>query len=174
MTLPQTLRAVAVAPSNVSKRTRSGLRRTLVEEMLGIHVFRYVRPDLEDFKAAIRNRPKGMRQCDVRDHWIAKKPYPPDKLVAKDRWKRFGFPRSYNPDILEAMLALCEVGAPYDPAMEEALELIERKRGPDGRWKMEDSLNGKMQAAVERKGAASKWVTFRALRVLQSYDRLTI
>lgn len=172
MTLPQTLRAIAATPAAVPNSTRSRVRQTLVGELLGIRVYRYARPDHPEYRAAVRRRPKGMPATDVRDRWMAQHRYSLDQLAPKERWKRFGFPRSYNPDLLEAMLALAELEVPYDPAMEEALEHIERKRGRDGRWKMDDSLNGQMQASVERKGAASKWITLRALTVLQHFGRI--
>jgi hypothetical protein len=69
------------------------------------------------------------------------------------------------------MLALAEAGATYDPVMDEALDHIESKRRADGRWKMETSLNGKMLADVEKKGAPSKWITLQALTVLQHFGR---
>ena len=42
----------------------------------------------------------------------------------------------------------------------------------DGRWKMETSLNGRMLADVETKGAPSKRITLQALTVLQQFGRL--
>lgn len=97
-----------------------------------------------------------------------------DEWLPKPGWLRFGFPGSYNPDLLEAMLALVEHGAAPDPAFDEALDVIESKRGRDGRWRMERSLNGKMWADVERKGAPSKWITLRALAVLRHFGRISV
>ena len=51
---------------------------------------------------------------------------------------------------------------------------IEKKRGKDGRWKLDDSLNGKMLADVERKGEPSKWITLRAMIVLKHFGRLAV
>jgi hypothetical protein len=42
------------------------------------------------------------------------------------------------------------------------------KQGAQGRWKLENSLQGKMWADIEQKGKPSKWVTLRALRVLKN------
>jgi hypothetical protein len=36
-------------------------------------------------------------------------------------------------------------------------------------WLLENTMNGKMWVDVEAKGKPSKWVTFRALRVLQHF-----
>lgn len=84
---------------------------------------------------------------------------------AKPGWNHFGFPRMYQTDVLETMLVLRSLGVD-DARMAEALALIQAKRGPDGRWSMEDSFNGKFQVDVERQGQASKWLTLHALWVL--------
>jgi hypothetical protein len=89
----------------------------------------------------------------------------------KDSWTQFGFPLHYNPDILEALLALKAIGMAYRPEMEKALKIIEGKMLPDGRWKMARSLNGKMIVDIEVKGKPSKWVTERALEALQHFRK---
>ena len=38
------------------------------------------------------------------------------------------------------------------------------------RWTMRNSFNGKMRANVEAKGKPSKWLTLRALQVLEWAD----
>jgi len=173
MTLPQTLRCVAVAPSGVPKQKLKDLREVLVKELLSVRVYQYVRADAKLYRVAVKKRPKGVKEREVRDAWLAKHKVRPSELVAKPGWLRFGFPNSYNPDLLEAMLALADVGAGHDRRMNDALDHIEAKRRPDGTWKMEESLNGKMLANVERKGRASKWITLRALTVLQHFGRLS-
>lgn len=75
---------------------------------------------------------------------------------------------------MEGLLALAELGVKHDPAMDDALEHIEKKRGTGGRWKLDDSLNGKMHADIERKGRPSKWITLRAMTVLQHFKRIDI
>ncbi|MBI2911937.1 MAG: hypothetical protein HYY05_07320 [Chloroflexi bacterium] len=54
-----------------------------------------------------------------------------------------------------------------DPRLNRALRLILHKQDRQGRWKLENSLNGKMWAEIEQKGRPRKWVTLRALRVLK-------
>jgi len=174
MTLPQTLRCVAIAPAGVPKKKLKDLRDTLVKEMLGVAVYQYMRPDVKLYRLELKKRPKGVKERKVRDAWIAKHKVPNSKLLPKPGWLRFGFPSSYNPDLLEAMLALTEIGAKHDERMNDALDHIESKRCPDGTWKMDESLNGKMLADVERKGQPSKWITLRALGVLQHFGRVEV
>lgn len=171
MSLAQTLRCLAAAPKGFSRKKLKDTRDTLVKEMLGVRVYQYVRPDVKAFHEAVRTRPEGVKEREVRAEWIRNHKVPNAELLPKPGWLRFGFPRSYNPDLLEAMYALAEIGAKHDPAMDDALDHIERKCLPDGRWKLDESLNGKMLADVERKGQPSKWITLRALTVLRHFGR---
>ena len=81
-------------------------------------------------------------------------------------WFRFGFPLSYWSDVLETTEALIDLGYGRDVRLAHALLLILDKQDTQGRWKLEQSLNGKMWADIEAKGKPSKWVTLRAMRVL--------
>lgn len=89
--------------------------------------------------------------------------------VAKPGWTQFGFPRMYQSDALEATLVLLSLGI-RDERLNDALALIESKRGDDGRWRLEDSFNGKFQVDVERKGQPSKWITLRALLAFNAFS----
>ena len=87
----------------------------------------------------------------------------------KKGWLRFAFPKHYNSDVLEAMWALAGVGEGPRPEYEDALAIVREAADQCRRWAMRDSLNGKMIADVEVKGAPSKWLTLRALRVLEHF-----
>ncbi|MCW5851067.1 MAG: nitrogen fixation protein NifH [Anaerolineae bacterium] len=82
-------------------------------------------------------------------------------------WFKFGYPTAYVTDVLQNLEALTALGCGTDPRLAPALELMLRKQDAQGRWKMEYTYNGKTWVDVEKKGAPSKWVTLRALRVLQ-------
>lgn len=175
MTLPQTLRSVAVAPTGIDVPDIGTLKNLLVQKMLEIKIYRYVRPDSARFrKELVPLRPQGMSQGAFTREYKASHPVEEAALRPKESWLRFGFPHSYNSDLLEAMLALAEAGADHDPAMDEALDQIEARRGKDGRWKMRASLNGKMLADVEKRGAPSKWITLQAMTVLQHFGRIAV
>lgn len=173
MTLPQTLRALAAAPPGVPRDELARLREVLVGQLLEVRIYRYVRPDgRRFFKELVPLRPKGTTVRAYKAAYLEGNPVGPEDLVEKKGWLRFGFPHSYNSDLLEAMLALAELGVAHRPALDEALDQIERKRGADGRWRLDHSLNGKMLADVERKGRPSKWITLSALTVLRHFGRL--
>lgn len=82
-------------------------------------------------------------------------------------WFKFGFPLGYTSDILEALWALGEAGYGGDPRAEAARQLVLSKQDEQGRWTLENTLNGKMWADIEVKRRPSKWVTWRALRALK-------
>ena len=88
----------------------------------------------------------------------------------KAGWKRFGYPLFYQADLLEVMVTLTRLGV-YDDRMRDAIEIIETGRQKDGRWLLKDSYNGKMWIDIEEKNKPSKWVTLRALYVLQMWNR---
>jgi len=174
MTIPQTLRALAAAPG-AGGRQQAELERLLVRRLLDVRVFRYVRPDARRFYAELLpRRLVGTSQRAFKAAYLEKHPEQGLALAPKQGWLRFSFPHSYNPDLLEALLALAELGVPHTSALDEALDHVESKRGKDGRWKLEGSLNGKMLATIEKKGAPSKWVTLNALTVLRHFGRIEV
>jgi hypothetical protein len=86
-------------------------------------------------------------------------------------WFKFGFPLSYWSDVLETAAVLVELGYGGDARLDHAIQFIQRKQDAQGRWKLENSLNGKMWVDIEKRGKPSKWVTLRALRVLKLSGR---
>src|SRR3990170_3821161 len=82
-------------------------------------------------------------------------------------WFKFGFPLSYWSDVLETTSVLVDLGFGQDARLENAVRYILSKQDSQGRWKLENSLNGKMWIDIEAKGKPSKWVTLRALRVIK-------
>jgi hypothetical protein len=85
--------------------------------------------------------------------------------VSKPGWLTFGFPLMYQTDALEILCILKELGI-SDPRMSEAMEAAAAMRGDDGRWKLQNSFNGKTLVDIETTGAASKWITAKALYAL--------
>ena len=63
---------------------------------------------------------------------------------------------------------LRKAGVPRDERLNEAVELVAAKQAPDGRWILEHKHPGTVHFEVDTEvGMPSKWVTLRALRVLQ-------
>lgn len=97
---------------------------------------------------------------------IAEANYPRRKKRS-DHWFMFGYPKSYDSDILELVSAAVDAGCSTKSRnVKKALDYILSKRMPDGTWKMEYSLNGRMLVDIEKKNKPSKWVTYIALKTL--------
>lgn len=56
-----------------------------------------------------------------------------------------------------------------DERMQDAVDLVLSKQDASGRWKLENTFNGRFQTNIERKGEPSKWITLKALTALKSY-----
>lgn len=99
-------------------------------------------------------------------HHIFKQSHNLDK-ESKAGWKRLGFPLMYQTDILEILTIFTELNI-KDERMNEAIELLKAKQLSDKKWRLENTYNGKMIVDIEKKGEPSKWITARALRVLNN------
>jgi hypothetical protein len=88
--------------------------------------------------------------------------------TARKQWLKFGFPTLWDSDALEVLLLLARLGY-RDRRMRDALELVLAKQDSLGRWRLEDTFNGRTLVNIERKGKPSKWVTLNAIRALRAY-----
>jgi hypothetical protein len=82
--------------------------------------------------------------------------------VIKPNWLRLAFPWFYGYSILRGLWVLSRLGY-RDERMSDALAVLEQKRTADGKWILESTPQGQMQANLEKKGQPSKWVTLYAL-----------
>ena len=103
-------------------------------------------------------------------HHIYKKSHDLEK-VAKPGWLRFGFPLMYQTDVLELLEIFAELRI-RDPRLEDAIGIVSAKRSKEGLWKMQNSFNDKMLVPVEENGKPSKWLTLKALKILEFYAEL--
>jgi hypothetical protein len=82
-------------------------------------------------------------------------------------WTRLAFPPLWRYDVLRALDHLRAAGVPPDGRAEEAVAIVRERRRPDGRWSLDvrhrDTLHEELAGEV---GAPNRWVTLRALRVL--------
>ncbi len=86
-------------------------------------------------------------------------------------WWKFGFPVFYVTDLLQVVETVAGVGDAADPRLSHALTLIRDKQDLSGRWALEYDYSGKTWVEFGAKGQPNKWVTLRALRVLQAVER---
>jgi hypothetical protein len=97
------------------------------------------------------------------------------EVIARDRkgngdWTRFAFPTWWHYDVLRGLDYLRRAGVAPDERAAEAIDLVAAKRNTDGRWLLETQYPGKMPIETdEGEGRPSRWITLRALRVLDWY-----
>jgi len=98
------------------------------------------------------------------------------EVIERDRkgesvWTRFAFPMWWHYDVLRGLEYLRKAGARPDERVTEAIELVESKRDGDGRWPLEVRYPGTMPVEIDDgEGRPSRWITLRALRVLDWYS----
>jgi hypothetical protein len=91
--------------------------------------------------------------------------------IVDPAWMRFSFPNWWHYDVLRGLEYLRRAGVTPDERVAEAIELVEAKRGGDGRWPLENQHPGRMAVEMnEGEGRPSRWNTLRALRVLDWYS----
>lgn len=96
-----------------------------------------------------------------------------------EAWVKLHYPLYWHYDILQGLLILARAGMVSDPRTHEALDIVERKRQPDGTWHVEGCYwhpPGRSRSNVEvvdwgRKGP-NEMITLNALRVLKAAGRL--
>ncbi|NTU83565.1 MAG: nitrogen fixation protein NifH [Chloroflexales bacterium] len=104
---------------------------------------------------------------------LAEADYPATERVSA-AWFKLGFPLSYWSDVLETLAVLVALGYGHDPRLATAYRWLVAQQDVQGRWRLENTLNGKLWSDIERKGQPSKWVTLRALRVIKAVDESVV
>ncbi|WP_248305699.1 hypothetical protein [Agromyces sp. H66] len=82
---------------------------------------------------------------------------------------RLHHPARWHFDILRGLDALRDAGVAYDPRMDDAIEILRRRRRDDGRWAASSAYPGATHLPPVRAGLPHPWVTLGALRVLGAY-----
>ena len=92
--------------------------------------------------------------------------------VIEPTWTQFAFPPLWHYDVLRALDYLRAAGVRPDTRVDEAIAIVLERRQGDGRWLLDvrhrNTLHEEFAGAV---GEANRWVTLRALRVLEWYSR---
>jgi hypothetical protein len=84
------------------------------------------------------------------------------------------FPTRWHYDVLRALEYFRRARPEGDERLLEAVELVRGKADAEGRWPLENELEGPTWFSMgEWEGAPSRWVTLAALRVLRWWDGLT-
>lgn len=115
-------------------------------------------PEMEDYIV------KGAEH--MLNHHIHKRSQPPVK--GRFKWLEFGFPLLWSIDALEVLGLLTKLGY-KDERMLESIDIMISKQNDNGKWILENTFNGRVQAGIERKGKPSKWITLNAMGILKNF-----
>ncbi|GAB3751567.1 hypothetical protein GCM10028864_27770 [Microlunatus parietis] len=106
---------------------------------------------------------------------------PPEGQLINERWGKLGYPSYWHYDVLVALRYLTRMGRVADPRSADCLDLLEQKRGPDGRWAADRQWwVPPGHRFAENQGEAVDWgavrqpselITFHALRILKAAGR---
>ncbi|MFQ6012807.1 MAG: hypothetical protein ACE5LS_04105 [Thermoplasmata archaeon] len=98
--------------------------------------------------------------------------------VIKEEWLKLHYPLYWHYDILQALRILAPVVRLADTRAQEALDILEKRRLPDGRWRPGAYYwypPGKKRSNVEAvdwgRGGPNRMITLNALRVLKAAGR---
>lgn len=97
-----------------------------------------------------------------------------DGQPADDEFLQFHHPYRWRYDVLRGLdyfrAAGQFMGAPPDPRMEEAVELVNGRQLDDGTWLLDQAQRGRTWLTMEEVGKPSRWITLRAMRVLRWWN----
>lgn len=86
-------------------------------------------------------------------------------------WTRLAFPTWWHYDVLRGLDYLRRARVAPDERVTEAIKLVASKRDSEGRWSLETRHRGMMLVEMdEGEGRPSRWISLRALRVMDWYS----
>lgn len=94
--------------------------------------------------------------------------------VVDPKMTLLSFPCRWRYDILRALDYFQNAGMPYDDRMADAMEILVKKRSPEGKWPLQGKHPGAVHFDMERAGKPSRWNTLRALRVFGRFDAIWV
>jgi len=91
--------------------------------------------------------------------------------VIDRKWMKFSYPNFWHYDVLRGLHYLSQAGVEPDERVAEAVDLVAKGQHQNGRWPRQFVHDDRTNLEMEgRQGTASRWITLRALRVLEWYS----
>jgi len=95
--------------------------------------------------------------------------------VVDPAWTLFSFPTRWHYDVLRGLDHLRAAGVEPDDRIGEAIDMVTRNRGADGRWPLQNPHPGYVYFDMdEGEGKPSRWNTLRALRVVEWAEKVGV
>jgi hypothetical protein len=97
--------------------------------------------------------------------------YKSDKTgkIIDEKFTRFSYPCRWRYDVLRALDYFQEAKIKYDCRMDEAIELLLKKRTSERKWLLQTKYPGQTHVEMEMPGKPSRWNTLRAMRVIRHF-----
>ena len=111
--------------------------------------------------------------AESREFILLHRLYKSDKTgeIIHKKFTMLSYPSRWFYDILRALDYFQAAGAGYDPRMQDALDVLIKKRRKDGTWTVQAKHAVKVHFDMEPTGSPSRWNTLRALRVLKHFGQ---
>jgi hypothetical protein len=90
--------------------------------------------------------------------------------IIDKRMLLLSYPTRWYYDILRALDYFQAADIGYDPRMQDALDVVIKKRRKDGKWPVQGKHPGQTHFEMELPREPSRWNTLRALRVLKHFE----
>jgi len=87
--------------------------------------------------------------------------------VISERFTHLTYPWHWHYTILRGLDYLRLTPAIADDRLTDAIDLLQERRKPNGRWPLQKRIPGTLLVEMEKPGQESRWNTLRALRVLR-------
>lgn len=91
-------------------------------------------------------------------------------LIIDKKMLMLSYPSRWRYDILRALDYFRLAEFAYDSRMNDAIEVLLKKRRADRKWPLQAKHPGKTHFDMEQTGKPSRWNTLRALRVLKHFN----
>lgn len=90
--------------------------------------------------------------------------------IIKPQFTRLSYPSRWYYDILRALDYFTFAKVPYDESMQDAIDIILKKRKKDNMWTLQSNHKGLVHFEMEKVGMPSRWNTLRSMRVLKHFE----
>lgn len=90
--------------------------------------------------------------------------------IINKKFLMLSYPFRWYYDILRALEYFRLARVSYDDRMQEAIDILIKKRRADHKWPLQARHPGQTHFEMEQPGRPSRWNTLRALRVLKHYS----
>ncbi len=90
--------------------------------------------------------------------------------IIDPKFTLLSFPYRWRYNVLRGLDYFARVDAPRDARLQEAIDLLKRRRRADGTWPVQHKHPGRVFFDLEKTGGPSRWTTLIALRILQWWE----